>query len=80
MKRVFLFVVTNIAVLLVLSVVTHVLGVDRWLTARGINYVTLLGFSAVVGFAGSLFSLAISKWIAIHSYNIQIIGAPAKSG
>ncbi len=80
MKRVFLFVVTNIAVLLVLSVVTHVLGVDRWLTARGINYVTLLGFSAVVGFAGSLFSLAISKWIAIHSYNIQIIGAPANSG
>lgn len=79
MKRVFLFVLTNIAVLVVLSIVTHVLGVDRWLTARGINYVLLLGFSAIVGFAGSLFSLAISKWMAIHAYNIQIIGTPANS-
>ncbi len=79
MKRVFLFVLTNIAVLLVLGIVTHVLGVDRWLTMRGINYGMLMAFSAVVGFTGSFISLAISKWMAIRAYDIQIIGSPANS-
>ena len=77
MRRVFLFVLTNIAVLLVLSIVTHVLGVDRWLTTRGINFGMLLAFSAVIGFGGSFISLAMSKWIAIHAYSIQIIEKPA---
>lgn len=77
MKRVLLFLLTNMAVLVVLSIVTHLLGVDRWLTMRGINYGALLAFSAVVGFTGSFISLAMSKWMAIHAYDIQLIGQPA---
>ena len=53
MKRIILFLATNIAVLLVLSVVVSVLGLDRWLMADGIDYTTLLVFSAVMGFGGS---------------------------
>jgi heat shock protein HtpX len=76
MKRIVLFVTTNLAVLVVLSMVTSLLGVNRWLTSRGINYEMLLAFSAVIGFAGSFISLAISKWIAKHAYHIQIIDQP----
>ncbi|TMI35709.1 MAG: zinc metalloprotease HtpX, partial [Betaproteobacteria bacterium] len=60
MKRIILFLATNIAVLLVLSVVVSVLGLDRWLMADGIDYTTLLVFSAVMGFGGSLLSLLMS--------------------
>jgi len=77
MKRIFLFLATNIAVLAVITVLVHLLGFDHWLTARGINYGALLGFSLVVGFSGSFISLAISKWIAIHSYGIHVIREPA---
>ena len=76
MKRVMLFIGTNLAVLFVLSMVTSLLGVNRWLTSRGINYEMLLGFSVVIGFAGSFFSLAISKWLAKHAYDIQVIDQP----
>jgi heat shock protein HtpX len=76
MKRIVLFIATNIAVLLVLTIVTRLLGVDRWLTDRGLNYPMLLAFSAVVGFAGSFISLAISKWMAKAAYRIHVIGRP----
>src|SRR6266511_2978643 len=76
MKRVMLFVGTNLAVLVVLSLVTTLLGVNRWLSARGINYEMLLAFSVIVGFAGSFFSLAISNWIAKHAYDIRVIDRP----
>ena len=76
MKRIMLFVATNLAVLIVLSFVTSLLGVDRYLTAHGLNYQMLLGFSLVVGFTGSFFSLAISKWIAKFSYDIHVIKQP----
>jgi heat shock protein HtpX len=76
MKRIGLFLLTNIAVMVVISIVTHALGVNHWLGAHGINYPMLLAFSAVVGFAGSFISLAISKWMAIHAYSIHVIDRP----
>jgi heat shock protein HtpX len=76
MKRVTLFAITNIAVLVVITVVVRALGLDRWLDSRGINYPILMGMSLVMGFAGSIFSLLISKWIAIHSYSIELIRQP----
>jgi heat shock protein HtpX len=76
MKRIALFIATNLAVVLVLTIVTHLLGVDGWLTARGLNYPMLLVFSLVIGFGGSFFSLAISKWMAKAAYHIQVIRQP----
>ena len=73
MKRMVLFLATNIAVLVVLSVVINVLGLDQWLTAEGIDYTSLLVFSAVIGFAGAIISLLISKWMAKRSTGAQVI-------
>jgi heat shock protein HtpX len=73
MKRIFLFLATNIAVLLVLSVIINIFGLDRWLTAEGIDYGALLVFSAVVGFAGSIISLLISKRMAKMSTGARVI-------
>ena len=65
MKRIFLLVATNVAVLLVLSVTLRLLGVDRILDeSGGLDINALLIFSAVLGFSGSLISLAMSKFIA----------------
>jgi heat shock protein HtpX len=64
MKRIVLVLVTNLAVLLVLGVVASLLGVNRYLTANGLNLVLLLGFAAVMGFGGSFISLLMSKTIA----------------
>ncbi|MDE2148967.1 MAG: protease HtpX [Gammaproteobacteria bacterium] len=79
MKRVFLFLLTNIAVLLVLSVVASLLGVDRWLTAQGLNLPALLGFCAVFGFGGAFISLALSKWIAKMSVGARVIEQPGNA-
>jgi heat shock protein HtpX len=73
MKRIFLFLATNLAVIVVLSVIISVFGLDRWLSANGIDYVGLLVFSAVIGFAGSIFSLLISKWMAKRSTGARVI-------
>ena len=73
MKRIFLFIATNLAVMLVLSVTLRILGVDRFLTAQGLNLPMLLAFSAVVGFAGSLISLLMSKPMAKWSTGAQVI-------
>jgi heat shock protein HtpX len=73
MKRIFLFLVTNIAVLLVLSVVASVLGVDRFLNEQGLDLGSLLIFSALLGFGGSIISLLISKWMAKMSTGAQVI-------
>lgn len=64
MKRVFYFLLTNIAIMLVLSVTMRLLGVGPYLTANGMNYSSLLMFSGVMGFGGAFISLAISKWSA----------------
>ena len=73
MKRIFLFIATNLAVMLVLSVTLRILGVDRFLTAQGLNLPMLLAFSAVVGFAGALISLLMSKPMAKWSTGAQVI-------
>ena len=79
MKRIFLFLATNIAILLVLSVTMRVLGIEPYLTANGLNLNALLAFAAVMGFGGSLISLAISKWMAKTSMGVRVIATPANS-
>lgn len=79
MKRVILFMATNIAVLVVLSIVTSVLGLNRWITANGLNMPALLGFCAVFGFGGAFISLAISKWMAKRTTGAQVITEPRNS-
>jgi len=76
MKRIVLFLATNFAILLVLSISARLLGVDRFLTANGLNLNLLLGFAAVIGFGGSFISLAISKWMALRSTGAQVIDQP----
>ena len=73
MKRILLFLATNVAVMLVLSIVVSALGLDRWLTAEGIDYTTLLFMSAVFGFGGSIISLLMSKSIAKWSTGAHVI-------
>ena len=79
MKRIFLFLATNIAVLAVMSIVLSLLGVNRFLAGSGLNLPMLLVFSAVVGFTGSIFSLLISKPMAKWSTGAQVIEAPGNS-
>ena len=76
MKRVFLFLITNLAVMLVLGVVTSMLGVNKFLTANGLNLPMLLAFSAVVGFTGAIFSLLISKPMAKWSTGARVLDSP----
>ena len=76
MKRIFLFLLTNIAVLVVLSVVVRLLGLDRALAANGLDVGALLVFSAVVGFTGAIISLLLSKPMAKWSTGAQVIDTP----
>jgi heat shock protein HtpX len=76
MKRIFLFVLTNIAIMLVLSLVLRVTGLDRWLAAQGGSMGSLLVLSAVMGFGGALISLAMSKWMAKRMMGVQVIKEP----
>ncbi|MDX1517296.1 MAG: protease HtpX [Woeseiaceae bacterium] len=78
LKRVTLFLATNIAILAVLSVVLRLLGVDTYLeeSGSGINYEALLIFSAVFGFGGAFISLAMSKWMAKRATGAHVIDQP----
>ena len=76
MKRIVLFLVTNLAVMLVLSVVLNVLGVNRFMAAEGLNVGMLVVFSAVVGFTGAFISLLMSKTMAKWSTGAQVIDTP----
>jgi heat shock protein HtpX len=77
MKRIFLLVLTNVAVMLVLSVVANLLGLDRYLAANGQSMTGLLIVSAFFGFGGAFISLAISKWMAKRSMGVKVITQPA---
>ncbi len=79
MKRVVLFVLTNLAVLLLLSVTLRLLGVDRILneSGTGLNFYNLLIYAAVLGFGGALVSLAISKWSAKRAVGARVITEPS---
>lgn len=79
MKRVFLFLATNIAVIAVMTVVLSLLGADRFLTQAGLNLPMLAVFSLVVGFTGSIISLLISKPMAKWSTGAHVIEAPSNS-
>jgi heat shock protein HtpX len=76
MKRIVLFVLTNLAVMVVLGVVASLLGVNRYLTSNGLNLGTLLGFSLVMGFGGAIISLLLSKPMAKWSTGAQVITQP----
>ena len=77
MKRIFLFILTNMAVLLVISITLRLLGVDRWMDETGaIDFSALLVLSAVIGFSGSLISLAMSKWSAKRMVGARVIDNP----
>ena len=79
MKRTFLFLATNMAIVLVLSVTMRLLGVEPYLNASGLNLTSLLIFAAVMGFGGSFISLAISKWSVKRSMGVRVIEQPANS-
>ncbi|MBS1160584.1 MAG: htpX [Proteobacteria bacterium] len=79
MKRVLLFLATNLAVMLVLSLVTSLLGVNRFLTANGLNLGMLLVFAGVIGFGGAFISLLLSKTMAKWSTGARIIASPSSS-
>ena len=73
MKRIVLFILTNLAVVLVLGTVASLLGVNRFLTSNGLNLGALLGFALIMGFGGAFISLLISKPVAKWSSGVQVI-------
>lgn len=79
MKRIVLFLATNLAVMLVMSIVLSALGVNRYLSGSGLNLGSLMVFSLVVGFTGAIFSLLISKPMAKWSTGARVIDAPSSS-
>ena len=76
MKRILLLLVTNLAVLAVLTIVAHLIGLDRWLQVRGGSLSALLVLAAVFGFGGAFVSLLMSKWMARTSMGVRIIQQP----
>ena len=77
MKRILLFLATNLAVVLLLGGVAQLLGVDRFLYQSGLNLPSLLIFAAIFGMGGSLISLLMSKWVAKRSVGAQVIEQPS---
>ncbi len=75
MKRIMLFLATNLAIVLALSLTMRLLGVEPYLNENGLNLGALLIFAAVMGFGGSFISLAISKWMAKKSMGVRVIDA-----
>jgi len=73
LKRIGLYLFTNILVLTTIVIVTSVLGVNRYLDAQGINYFSLLIFAAIVGFSGSIISLLMSKTMAKTMMRVKVI-------
>jgi len=77
MKRIFLFVLTNLAIIAVITILAEIFGLDRWLAAHGQGLGPLLVLSAAFGFGGAFVSLAMSKWIAKRSMGVQVIEQPS---
>jgi heat shock protein HtpX len=77
MKRVFLLIATNFAVLLLLGIVMQLFGVDEWLARRGWDYEAVLVMSAIFGFGGAFVSLLLSKVMAKATMRVHVIGQPA---
>ena len=79
MKRIFLFVLTNLLVVVTISLLVNLLGLRPYLSARGIDYQALLVFCLIWGFAGSFISLQLSRWTAKNAMGVQLID-PANPG
>ncbi|MFZ5905978.1 MAG: protease HtpX [Nitrospirota bacterium] len=77
MRRIGYFLITNLAILLVLGMVLRILGIEAYITPYGLNYQSLLIFAAVFGMGGAFISLALSKWTAKRLTRAQTITAPA---
>lgn len=73
LKRISLFILTNILVLTTITIVLSILGTGNYITSAGIDYANLLVFSAVVGFSGALISLAMSRWMAKQMMNVRVL-------
>jgi heat shock protein HtpX len=82
MKRILLFVATNLAIIFILNITLHLLGVDRILNAQGtgLNYNALLIFATLFGMGGAFISLAMSKWTAKRFTGAQVIERPRNEG
>jgi heat shock protein HtpX len=76
MKRIVLFLITNLAVVFVLSIVVRLLGLDQYIAAQGGSYAGLLMFAAVFGFGGAIISLLMSKWSAKRMMGVRVIEQP----
>jgi heat shock protein HtpX len=72
-KRIFLFALTNILVMVTISIVMSVLGIGNYLTASGINYSALMVFCILWGFVGSGISLLLSKFMAKRMTGLEIV-------
>jgi heat shock protein HtpX len=79
MKRIALFVLTNLAVVLVLGVMGSLLGVNRYLTGSGLNLGLLMGYALLMGFGGAIISLLISKPVAKWSSGVRVINQPSNA-
>ena len=77
MKRIVLFLATNLAIVMVLSITMRILGVEPYLNENGLDLSALLIFAAIMGFGGAFISLAISKWTAKMSTGAQVITDPS---
>ena len=73
MKRIFLFVLTNLAIMIMVSIVLGLLGVSGYITADGLNYGSLMVVSLVWGFAGAGISLLMSRWMAKTAMGVQLV-------
>ncbi|KTD19831.1 protease HtpX [Legionella londiniensis] len=76
LKRVGLFLLTNLGIIIVISIILSLLNVGPYLNQYGLNYQALLIYALVIGFTGSFISLFISKWMAIHAFGVQLIDKP----
>jgi heat shock protein HtpX len=76
MKRIGLLLLTNLAIIVVLSVAAQLLGLDAWLAGRGSDLSALLGFAALFGFGGAFISLALAKWMAKRAMGVRVIDQP----
>lgn len=79
MKRIVLFVMTNLAIVFVLSITMRILGIEPYLNQQGLNLNSLLVFAAIFGFGGAFISLLISKWTAKRMTGAHVIESPSNS-
>lgn len=76
-KRIALFLLANIAIIAMISLMLSIFNVQPYLTAHGLDYQSLMAYSLIVGFSGSIISLLMSKWMAKYAYGIKVIDKPS---